>query len=332
MPIDARIPLMARGVQIADPLQQAGQMEQVADLQMQNRLAEMKLKNANQPQFDKDQFAVIGQVGGNLLEQYESDKSPDRDVRWQQNYQNAVKMLSGMGVRGLPEMATPEQVKLFLQKSGANHSPYYSVIPTEKGYARFNNRTGDVDQLLVEGEPVLPASQSPELQGRVSKSKRSGTVTGEAQAKARTALMNTADQANEVVALVDELLKHPGMKQAVGKSALLGVQKVPGTDAYDFMTRLNQLRGKQFMQAYQTLKGGGQITEVEGVKAEQALARMDNAQSEAAFVKGARDFQKIIKKGLRRAMREAQGKFTPEARQPEIPAPSADVVDFGELR
>ena len=66
--------------------------------------------------------------------------------------------------------------------------------------------------------------------------------------------------------LVDELVSHPGMKDVIGfpdnPLALKGL--VSGTNAADFRNRLKQITGRTFMEIFPTLKGGGQITEVEG--------------------------------------------------------------------
>ena len=62
------------------------------------------------------------------------------------------------------------------------------------------------------------------------------------------------------------------------------------------------------MQAYQGLKGGGQITEVEGKKATDAISRMNTAASEPEFRKAVEDFQTVIKQGLYRAKAKAGGK------------------------
>jgi hypothetical protein len=108
-------------------------------------------------------------------------------------------------------------------------------------------------------------------------------------------------EADEAVRLVDDLLKAPGFKQAVGASRMLGVQKIPGTAARDFDIRLDQLQGKQFLQAFESLKGGGQITEIEGKKATDAIARMNASGSEAEFIKAAKEFQDVIRTGADRA-------------------------------
>ncbi len=62
------------------------------------------------------------------------------------------------------------------------------------------------------------------------------------------------------------------------------------------------------MQAFQSLKGGGQITEIEGKKATQAITRMETAQSEAEFMRAAREFQDVIRDGVDKARAQAGGR------------------------
>jgi hypothetical protein len=109
---------------------------------------------------------------------------------------------------------------------------------------------------------------------------------------------------NYTIRLLDELVNHPGMKDVVGAPNPFTAW-TPGTDAAGFKTRLRQIQGTQFLQAFETLKGGGQITQVEGEKAQAAIARMDASQSEEDFKEAATEFQGIIKSGLERARKRA---------------------------
>jgi len=92
---------------------------------------------------------------------------------------------------------------------------------------------------------------------------------------------------------------HPGFKAAVGASSLFPT--MPGSDAANFEARLDEIKGGAFLEAYNTLRGGGSITEVEGQKATQAITRMSTAQSEDAFISAARDFQDVIRAGIKRS-------------------------------
>jgi len=132
-------------------------------------------------------------------------------------------------------------------------------------------------------------------------------LSAEAQTKSKMNLPNVIQEGENTVNLVDDLLKSKGFKQAVGASRLLGIQNIPGTSAKDFDVRLDQLKGKQFLQAYESLKGAGAITDIEGTKAGNAISRMDASQSEEEFQKAAREFQQVIKNGVERAKNKAGG-------------------------
>jgi len=49
------------------------------------------------------------------------------------------------------------------------------------------------------------------------------------------------------------------------------------------------------------LKGSGQITEKEGEKATAAITRLNLSQSEAEYKRAAREFQDVLRAGIRRA-------------------------------
>ena len=179
----------------------------------------------------------------------------------------------------------------------------------------FNARTGKMEPIMgASGQPVVGAQFDPSLQGSLAGAKAGATTEAKAKSEAKIMAPQAIAQADEAVKLVDDLLKAPGFKQAVGGSRLLGVQKIAGTDAKDFDIRLDQLKGKQFLQAFESLKGGGQITEVEGKKATDAIARMDAAGSEPEFIKAAKEFQSVIRAGAERAKAAAGGVAAPKAR------------------
>lgn len=194
-----------------------------------------------------------------------------------------------------------------LAGSVASAQPYYQPVQTAQGVFAFNARTGKVEPVMGQnGQPIVGAGADPALQGSIAGAKAGATTEAKARTEARIDAPKVIQQGEDTIRLVDDLLKAPGFKQAVGASRLLGVQKVPGTAAKDFDVRLDQLKGQQFLQAFETLKGGGQITEVEGKKATDAIARMDAAGSEAEFTKAAKEFQDVIRVGVGRA-KAAQG-------------------------
>jgi len=202
---------------------------------------------------------------------------------------------------------------------GASSQPYFQPVQTAQGVMAFNARTGRVEPVVgSSGQPIIGAQYDPALQGSLAGSKTGATTEAKLRTEARLDAPKAIAQGEETIRLVDDLLKAPGMKQAVGASRMLGIQKIPGTSAKDFDVRLDQLKGQQFLQAFESLKGGGAITEIEGKKATDAIARMDAASSEAEFTKAAREFQSVIRQGVARA-KNAQGVQTIQPAQTTPP-------------
>lgn len=152
---------------------------------------------------------------------------------------------------------------------------------------------------------------------------------GKDRAKFEVAAPEAISKADEAIRKIDELVgteptktkegkiivgtkPHPGFGQAVG-AGLPGLRYVPGTSAADFDARLKEIQGGAFLEAYNTLKGGGSITEVEGQKATQAITRMSTAQSEKEFKAAAREFQNILRKGIERSKAKLGNAGTPAA-------------------
>lgn len=176
---------------------------------------------------------------------------------------------------------------------------------------------GGVPNVLTAGGAPVPLA-TPEAvatnKGQQAAATAAGTEQGKAAATAQIDLPKVESSAEYMVNLLDELKAHPGKSYAVGASSVAPI--LPGTPAAGFMSRLEQVKGEQFLQAYQQLKGGGVITEIEGAKAEQAIARMNRAQSEAEFDTAVDDFKAAILRGVQGARAKAGGGY------PKITGPS----------
>jgi hypothetical protein len=93
---------------------------------------------------------------------------------------------------------------------------------------------------------------------------------------------------------------HGGFEGVVG-AGIPGVRFFEGTQAADFDALLEQVQDGAFLKAFNDLKGGGSITQIEGEKATMALTRVKRAQSEIGFVKAAREFVEILRDGIKNA-------------------------------
>lgn len=120
---------------------------------------------------------------------------------------------------------------------------------------------------------------------------------------ARQELAKVSGQAEQMINSIDGILNHPGLGAAIGASSYL--PSIRGTDRADFDARSAQLKGQAFLQAFESLKGGGQITEVEGKAATEAIARLDNAQSEKAYKASLTELRGILEAAKARAYDQA---------------------------
>jgi hypothetical protein len=98
---------------------------------------------------------------------------------------------------------------------------------------------------------------------------------------------------------------HAGFNAFVGGTWRPFARFVEGSDPASFQVLYDSLKGQAFLEAFQRLKGAGAITEVEGEKATTALLKLNKAQSEADFVKYAREFQDNLRKGMELAKQKA---------------------------
>ena len=152
----------------------------------------------------------------------------------------------------------------------------------------------------------LPPRRNPELE--------------KLQAKTAFQLPDLLQQGEMAIQQIDQMIgsesgtvkEHAGFQNAVGMPNIMTLAPrvmpgmFPGSDTASFNKRLDQVKGGAFMEAFQNLRGGGQITEKEGEKATAAITRMDTAQSEKEFKAAARELQGIIKRGMDNARRQAQ--------------------------
>lgn len=222
---------------------------------------------------------------------------------------------------------------------------YFTQIETERSHKV--NEGISYGNLAVNQQTLANAS-NPALQENLAAAKASGTTKGKAIATAQINLPNAIATGTELVNKIDEMVgkeakidkatgkviqagtkPHAGFTGAVGTGSwkALGIpgveQYVPGSPAADFKARYDEVMGGAFAEAFETLKGGGSITEKEGEKATAAKTRMRLAQSEKEFITAAREYAGVVNKGIERAKAKAASGGT---------APAGGEIDFNSLR
>ena len=163
--------------------------------------------------------------------------------------------------------------------------------------------------ITMRGQDITATIQSPEYQARVTSAReraisdvKFSTEFNSAETTAQRTLTLLDDLIGDAKVVNGKVVVEPkgrkpmeGFAAAVGAAAIPGQRFIPGTAARDFNAVHDQAVGAAFMQAFATLKGGGQITEKEGEKATAALTRMNLAQSEPEYIRAAREFKSEVK-------------------------------------
>lgn len=158
-------------------------------------------------------------------------------------------------------------------------------------------------------------------------------------AKGSTSIADIEAKANNSLSVLDQMVgtgkpgspdykpPHPGFGTVVGfmggPGNLFGAKKEPisGTDAAGFKALLDQVQGVAFLQAFQDLKGGGAITQVEGEKATNAISRLRSSLSEEEFIRAANELKGIIRNGVQRAKMNRSGGIQNPAPSGGTPTP-----------
>lgn len=146
--------------------------------------------------------------------------------------------------------------------------------------------------------PGYQAVQDPQT-GRYTFEPIPGGPAAAEQVAAAGAQSQAAATAQDSIALIDAVLSDPNLGAVTG---MLQGRMPPMTQAgTDLVTRIEQLQGQAFLQAFESLKGGGAITEREGLAAQNAIARLNRAQSKEAFQSALQELRAIMERGLNRA-------------------------------
>lgn len=161
--------------------------------------------------------------------------------------------------------------------------------------------------VLLDSQTRQPITTIPKNVAGTAAAQEVGKAAGQAQAQ----LPGAEGMAAQISQHIEDLAKDPKLPDMLGPMA----SRMPNVsaDAARVQAKMDQLRGGVFLQGYGMLKGGGAITEVEGLKAEQAMARLNTAQSLDDYKAALGEFKDALTTGL--AKLRAQGAMVPGAGQ-----------------
>jgi GH24 family phage-related lysozyme (muramidase) len=147
------------------------------------------------------------------------------------------------------------------------------------------------------------------------------SAMGKARGEAKMALPGAVSGGEETISLLERLRTHRGLDQGTGVTSIVA-NRIPGTAGYAFEQLRKQAQGTAFLTAIGQMRGTGAISNVEGEAATQAVARMASAQSKEDFLEALDDYERVVRKGVASAYRQA-GQEPPEGLL-KAPAPRRD--------
>lgn len=150
--------------------------------------------------------------------------------------------------------------------------------------------------------------------GAATGAKTGATVDAKTAAAARAALPG-AQQMKTITekAISDVRANSAGMKEWFSQWGNRGVYVLPGSEMGKFQAAASPTNAQAFMQARNMLKGGGQITDYEGRRAEDAMSRMQAALDtgdQQQYLAALSDFESAVADGYAKLQEAANGGYT----------------------
>ena len=268
-----------------------------------------------------------------------------------QNSYNAWREQTIAKLPGLANIVPPQyspQAKVALMADANKYLDMNTISVAQQAQMDVTRRGQDITAATARRGQDL--QYNPELQATIAQAKEYGTALGKNKAAAEAALPGAIETASEGIRLIDEMVgkreikdasgkviqkgtrPHPGFSSYVGATLTPGMRFVEGSDTASFDVRQKQIEGRAFLEAFNSLKGGGSITEKEGEKGTAAIMRMNKASSEREYVAAARELQDILARGVERARAKAGGAAAVPSAAPTAAPAAGGVIDFNSLR
>tara|TARA_R110002124_G_scaffold204511_1_gene370917 strand:+ start:13770 stop:15194 length:1425 start_codon:yes stop_codon:yes gene_type:complete len=201
------------------------------------------------------------------------------------------------------------------------------VIDTATG----NQLEGDAAQQAITSAEQAVASQAGSVSGarsdasnqsdltyseQIARASARGNVLGKAEAENLASAATDQSKADYTISLIDDVLADDSLPSLLGAAQgrlPAGIPGVTGGQAgADLSAKLEQLQGQAFLQAFESLKGGGSITEREGGAATAAISRITNMrQSPEAYKQALTELRQIAENARARAAGYQVQEFVP---------------------
>lgn len=249
---------------------------------------------------------VLG-VGGQTddIKEYQFAKREDPNLTFQK-FMQQKKAVSGE-YSLTPQYGTNDKGETVLIQTGKSGEAIQTKLPEG---VKISSGVDKVDLGTSWGIIDKRSGQMIGTQPKDVAGKESAEEVGKARGQAIAALPTTIANAEQTLQVIKSLKDDPYRERATGLSSVFNA--IPATGGFDYAQKLEQLKGRTFLEAFQALKGGGAITELEGKKAEAAIARLNPGQSEKSFLEALNELEQIVQAGIERAKQKAGQPAAPQ--------------------
>lgn len=131
---------------------------------------------------------------------------------------------------------------------------------------------------------------------------------GQMRAEDIAELPTTIARSEAAIQLIDEIIESGHVPLILGPvqgrvtPSMIGARLTITGDGINLLQKISRLQGSVFLEAFQRLKGGGQITEIEGAKAEASMIDLNNRFVDpSAYIGELRNLKSVIQEGMRLA-------------------------------
>lgn len=172
---------------------------------------------------------------------------------------------------------------------------------------QFNQSQGLAQQRLALDQARAAMEFSPEFQatkqGNIAAAKESAKL----RETAKNAVHAAIPMAAETLNLSNDLREHPMLEEMTGTSRLVHdrLAALGGNPQADFLAKHNQATGRQFLSGIEFMRGFGQLTQIEGQTAQQAVAEMDRSTDAESYKKASQKYDAAIRAGIRKIAGQA---------------------------
>lgn len=175
---------------------------------------------------------------------------------------------------------------------------------------------GNDGQFYINGQPIDPAKFIPTNPYDLNAQKAGGAAFGKATGGAQFTVPNAQLELDQSKAAIDNLKTDPnvkaGMEDWFNQWGVLprGVWVQGGSNMAQFRNSANNVIDRSWLSARAALKGGGQITDYEGAKAENAVSMMKSALDsgdKGQFEKARDDYEYWVQQGFTKLQQQAGG-------------------------